>query len=134
MNNYDPRKSILIVDDEEVMREFLMEVLESYEVTLACDGAEAIDRMNEKRFDLVITDLKMPRVSGDEVVKHAMTQDPRYRVIVISGYSTLFTVSRSIESGACAFLSKPFSIAQLRAEVTKSLDANGNSSSEAQLS
>ncbi len=133
MNNYDPRKSILIVDDEEVMREFLMEVLESYEVTLACDGAEAIDRMNEKRFDLVITDLKMPRVSGDEVVKHAMTQDPHYRVIVISGYSTLFTVSRSIESGACAFLSKPFSIAQLRAEVTKSLDATGNTSLEAQL-
>ena len=116
------RKSILIVDDEEVMREFLGEVLESYEVTSAADGDEAISHLKERDFDLIITDLKMPRVSGEEVVRFAIEKDPSYKVIVISGYSSLFTASKSIENGACAFLSKPFSIQQLRSEVTKSLD------------
>jgi len=117
------RRSILVVDDEPVIRDFLAEALDNYEVTVAADGDEAISRMNERRFDLIITDMKMPRVSGDEVVKYAMGQDPAYKIIVISGYSSLFNVSRTIESGACAFLSKPFSIGQLRAEVSKSIGA-----------
>lgn len=115
-------KSILVVDDEEIMRDFLVDVLEDYRVTTAADGDEAIKRMQSARFDLIITDLKMPRVSGEEVVRHAIELDPTYKVIVISGYSTLFTVTKSIENGACAFLSKPFSIQQLRDEVAKSLD------------
>ncbi len=112
---------ILVVDDEEIMRDFLVEVLEQYSVTAVTDGSEAIEQMEAKKFDLVITDLKMPKVSGEEVVKRAKELDPEYKVIVISGYSTLFTVSQSIENGACAFLSKPFSIDQLRTEVSKSL-------------
>lgn len=121
----ESRKSILIVDDEKVMREFLSEVLDSYEVTSAADGDEAISHLKERDFDLIITDLKMPRISGEEVVKFAIEKDPSYKVIVISGYSSLFTASKSIENGACAFLSKPFSIQQLRSEVTKSLDKSG---------
>jgi DNA-binding NtrC family response regulator len=114
------KKRILVVDDEEIMRDFLVDVLEEYEVTTAQDGDEAINKLESSQFDLVITDLKMPRVSGDMVVKKAIELDPTYKVIVISGYSTLFTVSESIEGGACAFLSKPFSVKQLRDEVVKS--------------
>ena len=115
----------MIVDDEKVMREFLGEVLGSYEITSAADGGEAISHLKERDFDLIITDLKMPRVSGEEVVRFAIQKNPNYKVIVISGYSSLFTASQSIENGACAFLSKPFSIQQLRTEVTKSLDNGG---------
>jgi len=121
LENYSPDKMILVVDDEEIMRDFLVEVLEDYTVTAVADGSEAIDQLEKQAFDLVITDLKMPKVSGEEVVRRAIEIDPSYKVIVISGYSTLFTVSQSIENGACAFLSKPFSIDQLRSEVTKSL-------------
>lgn len=118
----DKVKSILVVDDEEIMRDFLVDVLDDYSVTTASDGDEAIALMRKERYDLIITDLKMPRVSGEEVVRQAVEIDANYKVIVISGYSTLFTVAQSIENGACAFLSKPFSIQQLRAEVTRTLE------------
>jgi len=120
-DNSETDKMILVVDDEEIMRDFLVEVLEDYKVTAVADGSEAIEHLEHQAYDLVITDLKMPKVSGEEVVRRAIEIDPSYKVIVISGYSTLFTVSQSIENGACAFLSKPFSIDQLRSEVTKSL-------------
>lgn len=107
------RSSILVVDDEEVIREFLSEVLEEHEVTLASDGDEAIEILKKRRFDLVITDLRMPKTPGEEVVKAAQEITPDAKVIVISGYSSLYTASRSAASGACAFLSKPFSIKEL---------------------
>jgi DNA-binding NtrC family response regulator len=117
------QKSILIVDDEEIIREFLLEVLgEDYAISVACDGDEAIEKIKERKFDLIITDLKMPRVSGEEVVRFARQQDPDYQVVVISGYSTLFSVSDSAKSGACAFLSKPFSISDLMKTVSDCIE------------
>ncbi|MBD3258502.1 response regulator [candidate division GN15 bacterium] len=115
------RQAILVVDDEEIIREFLVEVLEDYDVTIACDGAEAIDKIKEQQFDLVITDLRMPRVSGEEVVKSVREVSPETKVIVISGYSSLYTVSQSVNHGACAFLSKPFSINELLQSVEGAL-------------
>ena len=115
-------KSILVVDDEEVIREFLGEVLgEDYSVTMACDGDDAIEKIRQSRFDLIITDLKMPNVGGEEVVKFARALDADYRVIIISGYSTLYAASQSVSSGACAFLSKPFSVSELMQAVSSSL-------------
>lgn len=109
-----PKRTILIVDDEEIIREFLNEVLQdNYDISMACDGDEAIEKLKKQRYDLVITDLKMPHVSGEEVVKYANDTYPDARVVVISGYSSLFTVSQSVNNGACAFLSKPFSIKEL---------------------
>lgn len=114
-------KSILIVDDEEIIRDFLSEVLEDYQITLAEDGDIAINRLEERPYDLVITDLRMPKVPGQEVVKFAREKYPNSRVIVISGYSSLSTVSQSVSSGACAFLSKPFSIKELLQTVDQAL-------------
>ena len=114
-------RSILVVDDEEVMREFLFDVLEDFAVEKASDGDEAIARLKEKQFDLIITDMKMPRVSGEEVVKFARETYPDAKIIVISGYSSLSSVGNALGYGVCAFLSKPFTIKQLRLEVEKSL-------------
>ncbi len=112
--NEPNKKSVLVVDDEEIIRNFLSEVLgEDYAVSLASDGDEAIEQIKERKFDLIITDLKMPRVPGEEVVKFARQQDPTSKVIVISAFSSLYTISQSINNGACAFLSKPFSIKEL---------------------
>lgn len=108
------KKSILIVDDEEVIRDFLSEVLsDDYNITTADDGDIAIDKIKQTQFDLVITDLKMPRVSGEEVVQFIQESSPNSKIIVVSGYSTLYSVSQSINNGANAFLSKPFSISEL---------------------
>ncbi len=118
------KKSILIVDDEEIIREFLFEVLaEDYDIQVAMDGDEAIEKLKTSKFDLIITDLKMPRVSGEEVVKFARQADPTSKVIVISGYSSLYTVSQSVNSGAYAFLSKPFSIKELLQTVSSAMCA-----------
>ena len=113
--------SILIVDDEEIIRDFLSEVLEDYELDVACDGDEAIEKLKARSFDLVITDLRMPKVPGEEVVKAARDLHPNTKVIVISGYSSLYTVSQSVNHGACAFLSKPFSIKELMQTVSNAL-------------
>jgi DNA-binding NtrC family response regulator len=115
-------QSILIVDDEEIIRDLLAEVLEDYTVSQASDGREAIDILKERKFDLVITDLRMPNVPGEEVVKYARETYPDIGVIVISAYSSLHTVSQSITNGACAFLSKPFSIKELMQTVETALD------------
>ena len=118
------KKSILIVDDEEIIRDFLFEVLsEDYQISVASDGDEAIEQLQATSFDLIITDLKMPRVSGEEVVKYARDNDPDSKVIVISGYSSLYTVSQSVNRGACAFLSKPFSIKELLQAVSNAMEA-----------
>ena len=116
-------QKILVVDDEEIIRDLLSEVLEDYDVTIACNGQEAIDIIKETSFKLVITDLRMPNVSGEEVVKFARETSPDTQVIVISGYSSLHTVSQSITNGACAFLSKPFSIKELIETVENAMGA-----------
>jgi DNA-binding NtrC family response regulator len=117
------KKSVLVVDDEEVIRGFLSEVLgEKYDVSLAGDGDVAIDQIRQRAFDLIITDLKMPRVPGEEVVKFARRHNPSTKVIVISGFSSLYTVTQSIQNGACAFLSKPFSIRELMETVSDALN------------
>ncbi|UCD17352.1 MAG: response regulator [Candidatus Zixiibacteriota bacterium] len=119
-------KSILVVDDEEVMREFLYEVLEDFEVEKASDGDEAITKLKARRFDLVITDMKMPRVTGEEVVGFVRKMYPDSKVIVISGYSSLHSVTSTVGYGIDAFLSKPFTINQLRLEVEKALRSEEN--------
>ncbi|UCC43493.1 MAG: response regulator [Candidatus Zixiibacteriota bacterium] len=123
----EQKRSILVVDDEEIIRDFLSEVLEDYDVTAASDGDEAIDKLKQNHYDLVITDLRMPRVSGEEVVRAAQSIDPNLHVIVISGYSSLYTVSQSVANGACAFLSKPFSINELLQTVDSAIEESAQS-------
>jgi DNA-binding NtrC family response regulator len=118
------KQTVLVVDDEEIIREFLKEVLnDDYQVTTASDGDEAINFLRTGSFDLVITDLKMPRVSGEEVVREARQTCPTAPVIVMSGYSSLYTVSQSVNHGANAFLSKPFSISQLLQTIDNCLES-----------
>ena len=114
-------KSILIVDDEPVMREFLSDVLEDFDIHTAVDGDDAIKKLKANGFDLVITDMKMPKVSGEDVVKYAKENYNDISIIVISGYSSLTSVSNTLGYGVNAFLAKPFTIKQLRSEVEKAL-------------
>lgn len=116
--------SILIVDDEEIIRDFLSEVLEDYDIDIATGGGEAINKLKNRTFDLIITDLRMPEVSGEEVVKAAKEFSPKTKVIVISGYSSLYTVSQSVSNGASGFLSKPFSIKELMQTISNALEGS----------
>jgi CheY-like chemotaxis protein len=113
---------ILVVDDEAIIREFVAEVLEDFDVVHAVNGQDAIDKIPELLPNLIITDIKMPIKGGDEVIKFAKHLNPKIPIIVITGYTSLDTANECVRLGADGFLSKPFTIAQLREEVVKCLE------------
>jgi two-component system response regulator AtoC len=112
---------ILIVDDEEVMREFLLEVFAPYEPLGARDGEEALVMMQGNNVSVVITDLKMPHMDGLELLRRTKELNHNIRVIVVTGYASLETASECIRAGATDFIKKPFSIAKIRDSVTRAM-------------
>ncbi len=87
------RESILIVDDEPSMRMALSESLEScgYEICTSGDGADALDKFHNNSFRAVITDMRMPKMSGMEVLRGIKRISPMTPVIIITGYGTVNT-------------------------------------------
>src|SRR3990167_766269 len=107
--------NILIVDDDKKSVEFLSQLLdkEGRKIETAEEGLGAIKKLEEKDFDLVITDLKMPGASGIEVLKTARKINPKVLVIVITGFATLNTALEAIEAGAYSYLTKPFKLDEI---------------------
>lgn len=122
--------SILLVEDEDGVRLFAARALRSkgYHVVEARSGVVALDIMKEEGnvFDLLITDMMMPKVSGADVIHYAHDAKPNMPVICISGY-TQETVAKEISSlSHIYFLSKPFSLKQLTSRVREALDSADN--------
>ncbi len=115
---------ILVVDDETGMREFLSILLdkEGYEVSLAKNGEEALRQIETTEFDVVITDLKMPRVSGIDVLDKTRATWPETMVIVMTAYSTAETAIAAMKKGAYDYLPKPFKVDEIKVVVEKSLE------------
>ena len=101
---------ILVVDDEDIVRTSCSRTLspEGYEVRLARNGAEGLKMANEERFDLVLTDLKMPDMDGIEVLRIIKEQWPETAVIIVTGYQTVDTAVKAIKLGAYDYIEKPF--------------------------
>jgi DNA-binding NtrC family response regulator len=106
---------ILILDDEPIVGDRLKPALEKcgYTVETLTDSQEAIDRLAQKRYDVLITDLKMTGPSGLDVLRFVKEQSPSTGVIVITGYATAEQATESMKSGAVDFIAKPFRISQL---------------------
>jgi PleD family two-component response regulator len=104
------KPEILIVDDEMFVRSVLVQVLEryGYAVTEAADGEQALERLKEKKFALVITDIKMPVMSGLEVLKKTRQSYPDTQVIIITSHASLDTAVEALRFGAYDYLFKPF--------------------------
>ncbi len=101
---------LLIVDDEAVIRDGLKRILtgELFIVETCSSGFQAIEIMQQREFDLIITDLKMPGMSGMEVLKSVRTLQPDTPVILITGYASIDTAVEAIKNGASDYISKPF--------------------------
>jgi len=114
-------EKILIVDDEEIMRNFLLDVFvdEGYDLDLAADGVEALDKISKGRYRLIITDIRMPKVDGTEVLRKAKELDPQVKVIIITGYASQQARQECQRLGAAYYIAKPFQINQIRALVNK---------------
>jgi two-component system, NtrC family, response regulator PilR len=114
---------ILVVDDEKSMREFLEIMLEKdgYEVTCAENGEEALDVLRKKRFDLVITDIRMQPIDGLEVLRQCKAISANTAVIIISAYASAETAVVAMKEGAYDYLPKPFKIDEMRTAITNAL-------------
>ena len=116
--------NILVVDDEETMRDSCQQALsrEDNIVKVAEDGSTALAMLEKESFDLVILDLKMPGLSGMEVLKRIKQDDPEVVVVVITGYATVESAVEAMKSGAYDFIPKPFTPESLRAIVSRALE------------
>ncbi len=103
-------EKILVVDDEEGMREFLTYMLkgESYEVSTAASGLEALEKIRREEFALVLADIKMPGIDGLEMLRRIKEIDEQAVVIVMTAYASLDTAIKAIKFDAYDYLVKPF--------------------------
>jgi two-component system response regulator HydG len=117
------RFKILVVDDELIVRESLVGWLKKggYQVDTAAGGREAIGLLDQKDFDLVFLDIKMPDLGGIEVLKHIRVRYPQTMVVMITAYGSVETAVEAMKSGANDYLMKPFEPEQLTLLVEKLL-------------
>lgn len=103
---------ILIVDDHPAMRTTLKDLLEEegYDITTAASGTEGIERCKEKRYDIILLDVRMPDMNGVEAFKQIKTLHRDIRVIMMTAYSMNKLKSEALNEGAVAFLQKPLDI------------------------
>jgi two-component system, NtrC family, response regulator AtoC len=116
--------SILVVDDDPSALRALIQVLrrEKYNVSSAASAQEALDKMRLKPCDLVITDIRMERVDGMELMRAIKSEWPGLPVIVMTAFASIDTAIRSIYEGAYDYLSKPYEIDDLRLTVRRALE------------
>jgi YesN/AraC family two-component response regulator len=100
---------ILVVDDDEMVLEVLNRQLKQmgYDVSTASDGQEAWEMVQKKNFEVIITDLEMPKMTGQELIEKVKNHSPATVVIVLTGYGSLDTARESIHAGCDEFLLKP---------------------------
>ena len=115
---------ILIVDDEESMRDFLSIMLhrEGYQVDTAVDGAQAVVHLREHNYDLVISDIKMPRMSGLELLAHIKERTPETVVLMVTAFSTTDEAVEAMKQGAYDYITKPFRNEEIRLIITNALE------------
>src|SRR5438105_10832678 len=111
----DQTRHLLLVEDEAALREAVAEQLSDrgYHVEQAGSGENAIERLADFAFDIIITDLRLPGIDGSAVVEAAVERYPDIIAIVITGYGTVKDAVEAIKRGACDFVSKPFQFDEL---------------------
>jgi DNA-binding NtrC family response regulator len=115
--------NVLVVDDEKNIREGLGKVLEldGYGVLLASDGVQALEHVERGDVDLVITDLKMPNLSGEEVLRRSAALSPNLPVIILTGHGTIENAVQAMKDGAYDYLTKPVNMDHLSLLVQRAL-------------
>jgi nitrogen regulation protein NR(I) len=117
------RKQVLIVDDEPNLRKILSHQLsrDGYDVLTAEDGEQGLALLREHHIDLVITDLKMPKVDGLTLLKRALEEEPELPIVLITAHGTIDTAVEALKTGAFDFVTKPFDKDEVRQIVAKAL-------------
>jgi DNA-binding NtrC family response regulator len=129
-------KQILVVDDEPNLRRVLSAQLtrDGYEVHTAGDGEEGLSVLREHHIDLVITDLRMPKIDGMELLRSALQIDPELPVVMITAHGTVDNAVEALKTGAFDYITKPFDQAEVRSIVRKALRTRALAAVEASRS
>ncbi len=115
---------ILVIDDESSIRNTLQDILEyeKYEVELAEDGQEALEKMAKGPYDVILCDVKMPKMDGIELLEKIREQDGDVAIVMISGHGTIDTAVEAIKKGAYDFISKPLDLNRLLITIRNAMD------------
>ncbi len=113
--------SVMVVDDESIVGKRLKPALEKrgYQVEVFGDGKDAIERLQQRPFDIVVTDIRMPDVDGMQLLEHIVSGKLQTKVILITGYATVDVAREALRKGAFDFIAKPFRPADLRAVIER---------------
>ena len=120
----DTLRSVMILDDEPIVCERLrstLEKLNNVDLETFTDPNEAVKRFSEKKFQVLITDLKMKEMDGIEILKLVKKVSPETKVIIITGFATVEKAKEALKIGAYDFIAKPFRLSQLRDLVVTAL-------------
>jgi len=124
-----PKKKVIVLDDEPIVCERLQPALEKigFHVETYTESQKVIDRFQEEKFDVLVTDLKMRKPDGIELMNFVKQHSPATKVIIITGFATADTAREAIKSGAEDFIAKPFKISQLSDLIVKITGGAGES-------
>jgi two-component system nitrogen regulation response regulator NtrX len=116
--------SILIIDDEKAIRKTLSEILsyEGYKLDEAGDGEEGLKRIKEREYDVILCDIKMPKIDGIEFLERAKELNPDIPIIMISGHGTIETAVEAVKKGAYDYISKPPDLNRLLITIRNAMD------------
>ena len=116
--------NILIIDDEKAIRKTLSEILsyEGYKIEEASDGEEGLRKFRDKTFDVVLCDIKMPRLDGIEFLDKVREYNPDVPVIMISGHGTIETAVEAVKKGAYDYIAKPPDLNRLLITIRNAMD------------
>jgi ATP-dependent Lon protease len=115
---------VLVVDDEEIARKNLTHILskENYDVIAVADGAQALREMEASSFDVVLTDLRMGKIDGMDLLDRVRVRLPDTKVIMVTGYATVPSAIESIKKGAFHYIAKPFKLDEVRETLKRALE------------
>ncbi len=118
--------SILIIDDEKAIRKTLSEILsfEGYKIDEATDGEEGLRKFREKTYDVVLSDIKMPKIDGIEFLQKAVEINPDVPIIMISGHGNIETAVEAVKKGAYDFIQKPPDLNRLLITIRNAMERN----------
>jgi response regulator RpfG family c-di-GMP phosphodiesterase len=118
------KEKILVIDDEEFILQLAQDILTraDYEIKTVSDGNKGLELLEVESFDLLLTDIRMPDMSGLDVIRHVRAYNREMPIIIITGHGTLDTAINAMRLGAQGFLLKPFTPEELRAAVAEALE------------
>src|SRR5271157_5926069 len=113
------KTKILIIDDENIILKSCLRILgnERYDIDTAYSGDEGLKLTNDKDYDIVITDIKMPGLSGMEVLANLRKNKPELTVIIFTGFATVENTREALKMGAFDYIPKPFTKEELQGVV-----------------